>query len=347
MIASCAVRQTMMVIYLCIFSGFAVAGQLNEKIATPQQEKVPAQTYQDAESHIQVQLTPQTDSPVAIRQAKVFELIISSDFALSDTSLVSYVEPDNTLIVESYTGLKEVQSDPKYIYKKRFTVYPLSAGKQKFPALNLRLVNASSSNKTADSKQVVTLRTESQSYRVNPVPALEADKAFIVSNDVSLQQDLSASLKQNQAVGDALTRTITLSATNIPAMLMPELTLETPKGVKVYHNTPEVKTLHNEEDDTVKTVRTEQITYLFEQKGHYVLPEYQLAWWNPQTGSRQVLTLLSYPINVGKPSFWQQKFFQGTPSISDDSPNVNVTRWGCCSHHKGVCGLQRDQAAML
>jgi hypothetical protein len=26
---------------------------------------------------------------------------------------------------------------------------------------------------------------------------------------------------------------------------------------------------------------------------------------------------------------------------------LDVAKRGCCSHHKGVCGLQRDQAAML
>ncbi|HMR54714.1 MAG TPA: hypothetical protein PKA33_20585 [Amaricoccus sp.] len=107
--------------------------------------------------------------------------------------------------------------------------------------------------------------------------------------------------------GDALTLTLTTTASGPPAMLLPPLAerIETPAGLRAYPKQPTLTDTPGERGGPPSATRVETITYVIEAPGNYVLPAISLDWWN--TGSRSVASATTEAVTfeVAVPPGWQ------------------------------------------
>lgn len=108
-------------------------------------------------------------------------------------------------------------------------------------------------------------------------PGAEGIGGLISTSRLEAAQQWS-SRPDTLAPGDALTRTVTLSAVDVSAMAFPPLQHPEIEGVATYSGQPSVA----DETDrgSLRGQREESVTYVFEKPGEVVLPTIVLPWWN-------------------------------------------------------------------
>ena len=83
-------------------------------------------------------------------------------------------------------------------------------------------------------------------------------------------------------VGEAFTRTITMTVKDSIAMLLPPLPFEAVEGLGVYPAQPQVT--DKAERGQYTGTRVESVTYVMEKPGDYHLPQITIHWWDTSRG---------------------------------------------------------------
>jgi hypothetical protein len=108
-------------------------------------------------------------------------------------------------------------------------------------------------------------------------PGAEGIRGLISTNRLDANQTWSSE-QETVAPGDAITRTVTLSAEDVSAMAFPPMQHPELEGVGVYPGEPSVSdstgrgSLHGE--------RVETVAYVLERPGEVALPAIVLPWWD-------------------------------------------------------------------
>jgi hypothetical protein len=170
-------------------------------------------------------------------------------------------------------------------------VYPQRDGVFRIPAIPLRLAIASEGlesigGETFTSPLVFTAHT--------PVE-LQDKTSWIATTRFEVKESFNKSLDDLKP-GDALIRTINMSVSDLPAMMLPEFTAEALPGMAIYQKTPEVMDRVNRGEYIAG--RTEVLTYVFEQSGDYQLPAQTYYWWNLRSQSVESIELPAHALNV-------------------------------------------------
>ena len=143
----------------------------------------------------------------------------------------------------------------------------------------------------------VTLPTHFQAVIPQQITSaqMQDNNSWIVSNRFEVEQSFNKATEE-LAPGDALIRTLTFSADNLPAMMLPEIEIENIEGIAVYRKPPQLTDKVNRGDYIAE--RTEVITYVFEKAGEYLLPGQVYHWWNLETGSLESIELEEHALKV-------------------------------------------------
>jgi hypothetical protein len=100
--------------------------------------------------------------------------------------------------------------------------------------------------------------------------------------------------------GDAFIRTITLTAPDVPGMVLPPLPLASGDGLAVYPKPPVVQ------DQVGRGAfigqRTQTVTYVCERPGSVTLPALSIPWWEVEKKQLRQATLLALTLQVRAPS---------------------------------------------
>jgi hypothetical protein len=163
-----------------------------------------------------------------------------------------------------------------------YTIYPQRAGAFEIPALRVRMFPAG--------RQPVDATTEPARFEVEALPGGAALSAAAFTADQSYARG------DELRVGDALTRTVTLSAEGTPAMLLPPLGAPEAEGMTAYPKGPSVTDTINR--GAIRGVRVEETSYVFERPGAYRFPEIRISWWNSRTKAIETVTLAGFDVEV-------------------------------------------------
>ncbi len=114
------------------------------------------------------------------------------------------------------------------------------------------------------------------------IPAdAEGVEALVTTPALRVREEWSRDL-EGLVVGDAVKRSVRLSAEQALGMLLPALEFEAPPGIATYADQPRVSDrIHRGQ---YRGERVEQVTYVLERPGEYRLPAIELSWWDPQEG---------------------------------------------------------------
>jgi hypothetical protein len=124
---------------------------------------------------------------------------------------------------------------------------------------------------------------------VIPPQAADLDY-FLPTASLTIKQSFDKPL-HGLRVGDTLTRTVTINASNLRAMLIPPPKFDAPDGIVVYPKQPAVADLKTERGDFVGGRRADSAIYLVQKQGDYTLPPIQVQWWNLDQKKVQTATL--------------------------------------------------------
>lgn len=154
----------------------------------------------------------------------------------------------------------------------RYLITPRQVGTLAIPAL---AVSAQPGQATA----TLSAHTAPLALTVN-LPAGAVDGQMpLVASEVSLSQTVTFSSKALK-VGDSLTRTLTLSATGVPAMALSPPSWAAVAGLGRYPGAPQLKALDDGRGHVRGGQRTDRVTYRVEHGGHYDLPAVNQVWWD-------------------------------------------------------------------
>jgi len=152
-----------------------------------------------------------------------------------------------------------------------FAVFPRRGGALSIPPASVTLLDRAGGVTGSASGEAVQETIE--------VPkGIDANSVVVATEKLTLQQSWNPEPGKVVNAGDALVRTITRTATDVPALAMRDLAFAAPDGVRVYVDAPQ--NLDQSERGTITGKRIDRATYVFEKAGTFALPAVTQPWWN-------------------------------------------------------------------
>ncbi len=182
------------------------------------------------------------------------------------------------------------------VTERRYALFPQQSGKLKIPPLRL---DASVSNNRFAFAQGQPTRINSKTIEldVQPIPAHWQASAWLAAESVSLSE-IWPTQSAPFRVGEAITRTLQITAQGVTAAQLPPLLEKTATlpGLKRYPDQPVLKDETHKEGITA--TRQEKIAIIPMQAGDFRLPAIQLSWWNTKTGQAETANITAHTIHV-------------------------------------------------
>ncbi|MFV2058231.1 MAG: hypothetical protein ACC707_17335, partial [Thiohalomonadales bacterium] len=194
-------------------------------------------------------------------------------------------------------------------------VYPQRDGEFVVPAIPVILSIA------GENLQAITGRvyTKPMSFVASIPTKLKEINNWIASTRFEIKSSFNRPFEELKP-GDALIRTIQLSADDLPAMMLPEVEAEDIPGIAIYKKSPVVADKVNRGEYLAE--RTESLTYVFEKAGDYRLPPLTYYWWNLESGALEVVELAAIPLRVVGPL--STKDAAGDVARSNENESIDV-----------------------
>ena len=140
------------------------------------------------------------------------------------------------------------------------------------------------------------LKTPPLSLSATIPESLRSQRRWLATPSLSLEQSFDRDLV-GLAPGDAFTRTVEMRASRVTAMMLPEVLNESQQGLAAYPEIPSLENRSNRGEATA--IRRQQVTYVVEASGQYVLPEQQFSWWNTDAAQLEFATLPAVSVDAG------------------------------------------------
>ncbi|MCL1048942.1 BatD family protein [Shewanella abyssi] len=157
----------------------------------------------------------------------------------------------------------------------QLTLYPQSTGLFTVPVIAVAVNIADTPSSTIKG----TLYTEAQTFKVAlPDERLSTTANWIAAPKVTFEQKLTPKLGTQLKIGDAITRTLTIKATESSAMLFPDFPLYQTEMLQGYLGPVNSEDRQYRGDFSASKIY--QQTYIVQQSGEVSLPELSFYWWN-------------------------------------------------------------------
>ena len=158
----------------------------------------------------------------------------------------------------------------------------------------------------------VAVQTEPIILNVRPIPA-NALETWLPATNVEVSEDLTPPRK-SIALGDAVTRTVTVMAFGIRDSQIPDPVFVDGTGYKQYPGKTDSKNLFD--NNGIVGVKTRQIVFMPTAAGTVVLPSMEIPWFDLKTGKTKKAVLPSRTITVTDKNAEAQSSVSGQSSPS-------------------------------
>ena len=248
-----------------------------------------------AADKLRVKTWIEPENNIIARQQIKLQIEISTDTRFSGGTRIGLVEVDDAIVLqrEKFALNSVLKEGNKNWVVQQWTlvVYPQRGGRFDIPAIPLHLSIAEQGGEPIVGKT----STPRLSFTAT-IPEQMLDKpGWVATTLYDVEESFDKPLDQLKP-GDALTHTITITAENLPAMMLPVLKVADISGVAVYSKLPQVRDKINRGEYLAR--RTEQITYIFEHAGDFQLPPQVFYWWNLDTQSQELITLAPHDLSI-------------------------------------------------
>jgi len=168
----------------------------------------------------------------------------------------------------------------------QLTLYPQQSGEYIIPAIPVSVSIATASGEKVSGN----LLTMPLTFQVAlPDARLTPEVDWVVAPELTFNQRWNVDPDAELMVGDAITRTLTLSGRETSIMLLPDFAPLKAENIQSYSDRTLAKDSQNRGDFFAE--KTMQHTYIIQENGQLVLPELKLLWWNTQTQTLQTLVV--------------------------------------------------------
>lgn len=156
-----------------------------------------------------------------------------------------------------------------------FALYPRRGGTLEIPAARVTVLDGAGEETGRVSGAPTTIDVT--------VPAgVDPSKPVVATRELVLDQRWQPEPTTAFKAGDAVVRTITRQASDIPGMAMLDLAFPAPPGVRVYVEPSQTDDRIERGDLTGR--RTDRVTYVFERGGSFPIDAVAQPWWDLEAG---------------------------------------------------------------
>ncbi len=203
------------------------------------------------------------------------------------------------------TSLRETIAGNVYTGQRfEFALYARRGGAFEIPPAEITLLDAKGDVTGAAKGQPVRLE-------VNVPPGVNASQPVVAANMLTLSEQWSPEPGGAFKAGDAIVRTITRTAEDVPGLAMRDLAFRAPAGARVYVDPPEVDDRSNR--GVVTGRRVDRVTYVFERGGRFELPALSQPWWDLGAGTLRTADAKGATIDVAAQAPGSETAGRGAP----------------------------------
>jgi len=226
-----------------------------------------------------VQLIPPAQLSATAGEGVAFSVVLLARGQFSGPTYLDLPVLDGAIIMQvSERPLLDTQQVGEETYVSAsydFSVYPQRAGR-----LVVAPVTARFASRERYDQPVIAHRLQTRPFEVTVVAPDGAVTGELVVSARELSATEAWSPEPVSArVGDAFTRTLTVRARDVPAMLLPAPDFSDVEGVALYRLAPQLK--DRTERGILASERIDTATYVCERAGSFRIPELSLRWWDP------------------------------------------------------------------
>jgi hypothetical protein len=211
------------------------------------------------------------------------------------------------------------------VIERRYAIFPQQSGDMQIPplTLNAQVVYGGTRSRFGgmfDSQRTRAKRVFSKalSVKVLPIPSEFKGNHWLVADDLSLDQSWSAD-QLNITVGEPITRTVIMKGEGVTASQLPDFTVDDIEGVKLYADQPVL--VNQPSQEGVVGQREQKIAYIASKAGDFLLPAYEVPWFNRLTGKMEVTKIPSVTLRaVAK----QGEIGRADPGVDESINDVDV-----------------------
>jgi len=277
-------KSLMMVLYaslLLLFAGTAPAGQTLETLK--QAGRLKLKVWVEPTEHI------------IARQQVNLQIEIATDRWFSGGTRIGRFEIADAIVLQrenfAINSSRNENGESWAVQQWTLAVYPLRSGVFDVSEIPLQLSIAGENLEAIEGE----IKTPGFSFIASIPAPIDSGVHWIATPRFSIEDSFDKDGNEFKP-GDALTRTIKMSADNLPAMMLPEIGADNIDGVAVYSQPPRLADRVNRGDYIAE--RSQTFSYVFEKPGEYQLPERTYFWWNLESRSYESIKLEAHVFKV-------------------------------------------------
>jgi hypothetical protein len=226
---------------------------------------VPAVAQQPATVHTSVR--PETGAVIGQRVAVYVDVQFSGEMLRPPRVVLPEVPGAQILRFETQATTLSDRVGQRF----EFALYARRGGTLTVPAPQVTLLDRAGN-------EIGTASGAPAELTITVPPGVDARQPLIASTRATLEEQWTPAPAKALKAGDALVRTVTREADDVPAMAMPALAFPAPAGVRVYVDPPQSEDRQNR--GAVTGRRIDKVTYVFEAGGRFTLPGVAQPWWD-------------------------------------------------------------------
>ncbi len=235
------------------------------------------------------------DGIIARQQLKL-QIEVATDKWFSGGTRIGHFEIKDAIVLQRETAAlnsTRTEGDKTWTVQQwTVVIYPQRSGSFEIPPAPLTLSIA------GDNFEPIAGQTRSQPLGFSAVEpeAMQGKDGWVATPRFEVSEHFNKALEELKP-GDALKRSINISADDLPAMMLPRVPTADIPGVAIYTKPAELADKVNRGDYLAE--RIQEITYVFESPGKYELPTQSYHWWNLETRTAELVTLPAHSLLVG------------------------------------------------
>jgi hypothetical protein len=217
------------------------------------------------------------------------------------------------------TTINDTIGGQSYIGKRfEFALYPRRGGTVIVPPASITLLDG-------NGDEVGTLKGQELRTKIVVPEGVDASGPVVATSEATLDQQWRPVPATAFKTGDAIVRTITRTAVDVPGMAMRDLAFSAPAGVRVYVDPPQGEDSVDRGDLVGR--RIDRVTYVFETPGTVELPAVTQPWWDLRSGRLQEVTGAGAKITIAAAALAQDRYRRDAIAVGLAVVLVGIGWW--------------------
>jgi hypothetical protein len=231
---------------------------------------------------------------VGERVTVIVELLTATTFASAPVFELPKISGAILMQIEErpILGTEEVDGESYTVQRHELALFVMRPGVAQVPLFTVRFESPA---RFGEQPVEYRLTTPALQIEARTPPGAENLPGLIAARELTVDQTWDPQ-PEKARVGDAFTRTVTLTAPDVPGMVLPPLPLAKVEGLAVYPKPPVVQDQVERGDLTGKRIET--VTYVCERPGRFTLPALVVPWWDLKNQQLMRVTLPAVTLEV-------------------------------------------------